>query len=428
MATRVAAMREALAAIEAHKVPLVNLLIREQGKPINNGALGEFGMCTGLLAKWCALTEADLLKDVYKDTAAVRIEVRRRAIGVIACITPWNYPLFCSIQKWAPAIMLGNAAVVKPSPMTPLTALAVGELVAGAFPPGVLNVIGGDDAGQPFNVGAHLTSHPGVDKVSFTGSIRTGKAIFAAAAPDVKRVTLEMGGNDPAIVRADCDPAAAAQGVFNGAFGNTGQVCCAIKRVFVHESIYSAFCAEIAKCAETGLQQTGDGFHENTKYGPLNNKMQFDRVCELVDDAVARGATVLAGGKPGLPKGSANGGSAEGYFYEPTILTGLKEGVRIVDEEQFGPALPVMSYKTDEEALARANGTKFGLGGSVWSTDVAAANALAQRIQSGTVWVNRHMDITGAPFGGFKWSGVGRELGKADLDTFSESQTLMLAK
>lgn len=291
-ADRRLAMQAALAVFEANAGELAELLVREQGKPLAS-ATGEVKGCLGILKEWAeTLTEACLLKDVYRDDATCRVEVRRRPIGVIACITPWNFPLFCSIQKWVPAIMLGNTTVVKPSPFTPLTMLKVAELFCGVFPPGVLNVVSGDDTSSPsppFNLGAFLSSHPSVAKVSFTGSIRTGKAIFASAATDVKRITLEMGGNDPAIVRADCDVAAAAQGVFDGAFSNTGQICCAIKRCYVHDSVYDAFCSAIAECAATALTQTMDGFEEGCKYGPLQNAMQFNRVRELVEDAKANG-------------------------------------------------------------------------------------------------------------------------------------------
>lgn len=237
----------------------------------------------------------------------------------------------------------------------------------------------------------------------------------------MKRLTLEMGGNDAAIVRADVDVATVAPKVFSSAFGNTGQVCCAIKRVFVDERIFDEFTKEMAKCAEAAKAVCGDGFSPEVKYGPLNNKMQFDKVSELVNDAQSHGAVVHAGGKPMVT-------DSGGYFYEPTIITGVAEGVRLVDEEQFGPVLPIMPYKTDPEALARANNTKFGLGASVWGRDLATANKLAGHMQAGTVWVNDHCSLTGAPFGGFKSSGLGRELGIADVEAFTECQTRRLAK
>jgi acyl-CoA reductase-like NAD-dependent aldehyde dehydrogenase len=344
-----------------------------------------------------------------------KVEVRRRPIGVTACITPWNFPAFCAIQKWAPAIVLGNACVWKPSPFTPLSGLRIAALVSSILPPGVLNVVTGDDK-RPFNVGRHLVEHDDVAAVSFTGSGPTGKRIMAACAPQVKRVVLEMGGNDAAIVRSDVDVEEAAKGVFSGAMANTGQICCAIKRCFVHESLYEPFKAQLVKLANEA--SVGDGFSEGVQYGPINNTMQLGKVTDLVEDARAAGCEILTGGK------TREGG---GYFYEPTIVSNIKEGVRLFDEEQFGPVLPITPYKTDAEAVERANSSEYGLGGSVWSKDVAAGNELASKILAGTVWVNAHTPLTGAPFGGFKQSGLGRELGKADITAFTESQTLALA-
>jgi acyl-CoA reductase-like NAD-dependent aldehyde dehydrogenase len=356
--------------------------------------------------------------EVYKDTETERIETHRRPIGVVACITPWNFPVFCSVQKWAPALLLGNTVVVKPSPRTPLSMLAIAEILKDVFPPGVFNVVTGEDSQDGFSLSKFLTAHPAVRKVSFTGSIGTGKAIYGSVASDMKRVTLECGGNDPAIVRADADIAAAAKGIFGSAMANTGQLCCAAKRVFVHESIMDQFTEEFTKQAATA--KFDDGFADGVTHGPIQNKMQFDRVSELVEDAKVNGANILTGG-------AATEGTP-GYFYPPTVITGVKEGVRIVDEEQFGPVVPIMSYKTEEEALERANNCMFGLGASVWGTDAAAANAMAAQVQAGTVWVNQHSDLTGAPFGGMKWSGIGRELGRSDWSSFTELQTCRFVK
>jgi acyl-CoA reductase-like NAD-dependent aldehyde dehydrogenase len=421
---RRAYMAKAAEAMEANKDELAKLLVQEQGKPLAS-AQGELYICIECLKTMSQLENPVETRtvDFAPASEAHTVQIRRVPIGVVACITPWNFPMFCSVQKWAPAIVLGNTCVLKPSPFTPLTALRYGKILQSIFPPGVLNIISGDDKAA-FNVGACLSAHSDVNKVSFTGSVPTGKKIMACAASDVKRITLEMGGNDAAIVRQDIDIKAMAPKIFEGAFGNTGQVCCAIKRCFVHESIVDAFTAEMAKCAEAAKVASGDGFAEGVKYGPLNNKMQFDKVSDLVEDAKANGAVIHAGGKAMTMTGDTEGG----YFYEPTIISGVAEGVRIVDEEQFGPALPILSYKTEKEALMRANATEYGLGGSVWSADANAANELAAKLQAGTVWVNDHMSLTGAPFGGFKSSGLGRELGIADLSTFTECQTLTLEK
>jgi len=418
---RSAALGNVLKTLKANVKPMAQLLTMEQGKPLKM-ATGEIYGALSFITK--AMNE-QLPIDVYKDTPTVRIEVRRVPIGVIACICPWNFPIYCSVQKWAPALIYGNTIVVKPSPYTPLSTMLIGELIRDCLPAGVMNVISGDDKSD-FNVGAYLSQHEDVAKVSFTGSGPTGKKIMACCARDVRRVNLELGGNDPAIVRADVDVPATAKRVFKRAFENTGQICCAIKRCYVHKSIYPEFVDELVKCAKNAV--VGDGFSKGVQYGPLCNKMQFSKVSELVEDARKNGADIRCGGKAMDGEEIVGGEGTGGYFYKPTIITGVKEGTRIVDEEQFGPALPVMPYETDEEAIARANSSPYGLGGSVWTKDVSIGNKLATRVLSGTVWVNDHLTDTGAPFGGFRESGIGRESGKEDLSTFTEVQTLQLSK
>ncbi|EOD42182.1 putative aldehyde dehydrogenase [Emiliania huxleyi CCMP1516] len=413
LSERKLAMAKVKEAYDQHRDELADLLVREQGKPLAS-AKGEVAGAAGLMKKAIELT---VPPEVYSDTATRRIEVVRKPIGVVAAITPWNFPIFCSVAKFAPAIVLGNTVVWKPSPFTPLTALRMGEILQSALPPGVLNVVTGDDK-QRFNVGAHLTSHAGVSKVSFTGSVPTGKKIMSACSSDVKRVTLEMGGNDAAIVRKDVDVKAMAPKVFSGAFNNSGQICCAVKRCFVHEDIFDEFKEELVRCAEKAT--FGDGFEVGVEYGPLNNKMQLDKVSALVEDARAQGCEVLCGG--GRREGS------RGFFYEPTIVSNIKEGRRCPTQEQFGPVMPITPYKSDEEAVARANDSEYGLGGSVWTSDFATGNALASKLLAGTVWVNQHTDLTEAPFGGFKQSGLGREFGSFNVASFTEVQTLSLAK
>jgi len=392
---------------------LARLLVREQGKTLDQ-AVEEVTGCIDLIRDAIAMPAPQV--DVYADDAKKRVETRRVPVGVVAGITPWNFPLFCGVQKWAPALVLGNTFVWKPSPHTPLASLALGRIVSAAFPRGVLSILTGAD-GVAFNLGAFLTSHPLIDKVSFTGSVATGKRILRASACDVKRVTLECGGNDAAIVRSDCDVSSVASEIFARAFEHTGQVCCAIKRVFVHGDIAKDFVSALVRCARKA--KLGGGLDKATTMGPLCNKMQHERVKDLVDDARKSGGTIECGGR-------ARDGP--GFFYEPTIVTGLKEGSRLVDEEQFGPALPVMTFTSDDEAVRRANATAFGLGASVWSKDVKRANEMASRLRAGTCWVNDHLTLTGAPFGGFKTSGLGRELGKSDVEAFTELQTFQLAK
>jgi len=388
------------------------LLVAEQGKPLSEaGRTGEVSWAIELMR-----TVADEIT-LEPQTINQTTKVYRRPVGVVAGITPWNFPVFCSVNKWAPALVLGNTFVHKPSPFTPLTGIRIGMLIKDVFPKGVFNVVVGDDKSD-FNVGAHLSRHPKVNMVSFTGSVPTGKKIAAECSKDMRRFILEAGGNDAAIVLPDSDPKLVAKGLFDGAFQNSGQVCCAIKRAYVHESIHDEVVEELVRCAKNA--KFGDGMKEDTEYGPLNNKMQFDKVMNLIKDTKALAdAKVHCGGKK-MEEGN-------GYFIEPTIVSGVKEGHRIVDEEQFGPVLPVIKYSDEADALKRANDSEYGLGGSVWSKDVQKAAALAGQLEAGTVWVNTHTDLTGGPFGGFKQSGIGREMGAAgDIESYTEIQTVFV--
>jgi acyl-CoA reductase-like NAD-dependent aldehyde dehydrogenase len=303
--------------------------------------------------------------------------------------------------------------VLKPSPFTPVTTLKVGELLRDALPPGVLNVVSGGD-----ELGAWMTHHPVPRKISFTGSVETGKKVASAAAPDLKRVTLELGGNDAAILLPDVDAEAIAEKIFWGAFENSGQVCNAIKRVFVHESHYGPFVERLAEIA--GSAKVGNGLEEGTQLGPINNEPQFRRVADLVERARKGGAKVVAGG--------ARVGD-EGYFYAPTIVRDIADEEALVAEEQFGPALPVVSYRNVDEAVRRANATRYGLSGSVWSSDPEIAARVAQRLECGTAWVNQHIAVSPTlPFGGLKWSGIGVENGPWGLLGFTEIQVVNMAK
>jgi acyl-CoA reductase-like NAD-dependent aldehyde dehydrogenase len=342
-----------------------------------------------------------------------RIELHRKPLGVVAAITPWNFPIILATWKIASALLAGNTVVLKPSPFTPLSSLALGNALQQALPAGVLNVVaGGDDLGRL------LTEHPSVRKISFTGSVPTGKKIAAAAAPDLKRVTLELGGNDPAIVLADVDPAAIAEKLFWGAFRNAGQICVAVKRVYAEESIYAPLVAALSDLARRVV--VGSGLDAETQMGPINNRPQFERVCELLASARDSGGRFETGG------GALD---RPGYFVAPTIVTGLEDGARLVDEEQFGPVLPVIPVRSAEDALARANAGHFGLGGSVWTSDVARGAALAGELECGTGWVNQHGALSPfAPFGGCKWSGVGYENGPWGLSAFTELQVIAVAK
>jgi acyl-CoA reductase-like NAD-dependent aldehyde dehydrogenase len=403
------ALRACAEAVKARVGELAPILTREQGKPLARASEELIGS-----AVWFSYTAGlEIPVEVLQDDENVRIEVRRRPHGVVGAITPWNFPVLLAVWKIAPALRAGNTVVIKPSPFTPLSTLKLGEVLRDALPPGVLNVVSGGD-----ELGAWVSSHPRVRKISFTGSVATGKKVAAAAAPDLKRYTLELGGNDAAIVLEDADPARIAEKLFWGAFANSGQVCSAIKRLYVHERIAAPLVEALAAVAR-GVK-VGDGMQPDVQLGPVNNRPQFERVVGLIEDARRAGARVVTGG-------GARGDA--GYFVEPTLVTGVAEGVRLVDEEQFGPALPILTFRDVDDAVARANGTMYGLSGSVWSADPARAAAVAGRLECGTAWVNQHLAIVPhAPFGGAKWSGVGVENGPWGLLGFTELQTVHVAK
>ncbi len=388
---------------------LVPLLTAEQGKPFSGSREEIFGV-----ALWLQYyADLEVPVHVVQDDYIARTEVTRRPMGVVVAITPWNYPLVLAAWKVAPALRAGNSVVLKPSPYTPLSTLKMVEIMNQALPHGVLNAVSGGD-----ELGKWMTAHPVPRKVSFTGSVASGKHVAAAAVTDLKRVTLELGGNDPAILLDDVDPAAIADRLFWGAFMNGGQICTAIKRVYAPDSLYDAIVEVLAEKARS--VKVGDGSEEDTEIGPINNEPQFRRVRELVDHAVSRGARVATGGRPM---------DRPGYFFEPTILADLSDGTRIVDEEQFGPALPVIPYSSVDDAVARANGTHFGLSASVWSADPGRATAVATKLECGTTWVNAHLQLAPhQPFGGHKWSGVGVENGLWGLDSFTDLQVRYVAR
>jgi acyl-CoA reductase-like NAD-dependent aldehyde dehydrogenase len=395
--------------IKAHATEIASLLTQEQGKPIDK-AMGEV-MGSAMWFKYTASLPIPV--ETLQDTPESLIQLYRRPLGVVAAITPWNFPLLLAVWKIAPALLAGNTIVLKPSPFTPLATLKLGEILRGVVPPGVLNVVSGGN-----ELGSWMTSHPVTRKISFTGSVATGKKVAAAAAPDLKRITLELGGNDAAILLDDIDVKSTAQKVFWGAFENSGQICSAIKRVYVPENLYGMVVDELAAIAKT--VKVGNGLETGTQLGPLNNKPQLERVTELVDDARSAGARIAAGGK-------ALGG--KGYYYAPTIVADISDGTRLVDEEQFGPALPVIPYRNVEDAIERANATHFGLSGSVWSARADKAAEVARQLECGTAWVNQHLAFApNLPFGGAKWSGIGVENGPWGLLGFTEIQVVNVLK
>lgn len=389
---------------------IAELLVKEQGKPLAAAKEEALIVCGLFMLQSKAESEYER---VLADTPKERVIERRVPLGVVAVIAPWNYPLILAFGRVAECLGTRNTVVLKPSPYTPLSALLVAEIISDVFPPGVLNVVcGGDDVGE------WLVEHEDVAKVCFTGSVKSGKAVQAASSSTLKRTTLELGGNDAAVVLEDADPQKAAEGVFAKAMRNSGQVCIAVKRAYVHASQYEAFVNHLTMMAKGA--HVGDGFEKGVHFGPINNKMQLERVKELVEDAKAQGAKVHAGGEP-LKR--------DGFFYPPTILTGISEGVRIVDEEQFGPVLPVMPFTDIKDAVQRVNDTTFGLGNSVWSTNPEKAAEVAAQLRSGTVWINSHGDLTpDIPFGGWGQSGVGRVQGSSTVESNTNAQVIRIPK
>jgi acyl-CoA reductase-like NAD-dependent aldehyde dehydrogenase len=398
---RAAKIEEVAAALEARASEFASLLTSEQGKPLDQ-AFGEVIGCTFVLRGFRDVRIEDKL---VMEAGGNRVIEHRTPLGVVAAITPWNFPLILLMNKLAPAMIAGCTMVVKPAPTTPLTTLLFADMVKDILPAGVLNVICDQN-----DLGSVLTAHPDIAKIAFTGSTATGKKVMASAAAMVKRVTLELGGNDAAIVLDDIDPKVAAAKIYNGAMANAGQICVAIKRAYVPSAIYDEFCDEIARLANDAI--VDDGSKQGSQIGPIQNKMQYDKVLGLIEDAATRG-TVIAGGKA-LDR--------EGYFIPPTIVRDLPEDAPLVREEQFGPVLPVLKYDDIDDVIDRANDSDFGLGGTVWGRDVARATAVARRIDTGTVWVNQHLAIDPRiPFRGVKQSGLGAELGEAGLNEYTQA-------
>ena len=408
MAERRAKIEELAAAIGAEADAFARLITQEQGKPLAE-AMGEVEWSQGYLGHTATL---ELPDRVIQDDADFRIETRHKPLGVVAGIIAWNFPLLLCCWKIGPALMAGNAIVLKPAPTTPVSALKLGEICARIFPAGLVNVI--TDAND---LGPKLTAHPDIAKIGFTGSSETGKRIMASAADTMKRVTLEMGGNDPAIVLPDVDVKLAAEKVFAGAFLNAGQVCLAIKRAYVHEDIYEEMCDELAGIAAQAVLD--DGLKQGTTIGPIQNKEQYQKVKGYLRDAQANGR-IIAGGE--APEG-------RGYFVRPTIVRDVTDGQKIVDEEQFGPILPVISFRDIDDVIARANKSDYGLGGSVHSADVEKATEIAGRIESGTVWVNQQLNIgPHIPMAGFKGSGLGIEQSVEGLAEYTQMQVINVAR
>lgn len=393
---------------EARAEEFAKLLTQEQGKPLAESQMEVAYACVFIRH----MAGYDLPVKVIEDSETRLVRQFRRPLGVVGAIIPWNFPLLIVAFKLPFALLAGNTVVVKPAPTTPLTTLRLGEILAEILPPGVVNVVTDQN-----DLGARLSSHPDVAKISFTGSGATGRKVMAGAAGTLKRLTLELGGNDAAIVLPGADPEKVAPGVFGGAFFNAGQVCLAIKRVYVHDSIYDEVCERLAALAEAAV--VDDGLKQGATIGPLQNRMQYEKVKAYLEDARETGRIVAGGVVEDRP----------GYFIRPTIVADVKDGDRIVDEEQFGPILPVIRFTDVEQALHSANSLEYGLGGSVWGEDRELARSVAERMESGTVWVNKHLDFgPNIPFGGAKQSGIGVEFAEEGLHEFTQIRILNEAR
>ena len=396
---------------------LAGWVTREQGKPLGGvgptevpGARFELFGCEA----WTQVPASlEMPVDVVFEDATRRDEMHRKPFGVIAAIAPWNWPLLIAIWQIVPSLRAGNTVVIKPSEYTSIGTLEMVRLIAEVLPPGVLNTVSGTG-----EVGGWLVENPDVDKIMFTGSSATGAKIAAAAARNLTPPTIELGGNDAAIVLPDADPKAIAMDLFWGAFLNMGQTCACAKRLYVPDALHDAVVAELKAIAEA--MPMGDGAQPGIAMGPIQNRMQFDKVRRLVDEARAGGATIVCGGEPR---------AGAGNFYPLTLVTDIADGASLVDEEQFGPVLPVIRYRDIDDAIAQANRVDVGLGASVWGTDIEQARAVASRIEAGTVWINQHGAIHPmVPFGGVKGSGWGLEFGIDGLKAVTQPQVISLKK
>ncbi len=407
---RVSKLRAIADVIEKHHAELSELVTREQGKTQSGpGANLEVG---GAAAWTRATASLSIAEETIQDDKSGKIVLRRKPVGVVASITPWNWPLMIAVWHVMPAIRVGCTVVIKPSPFTPLSTLRLVDLMNQVLPPGVINSVTGG-----VEVGNHLTNHPGIDKIVFTGSIATGKKVMGSAAQHLKRVTLELGGNDAGIILPGTNIEPLLEKLFWGCFINAGQTCAALKRLYVHQDQYD----EIVKKFSEYVAKipVGNGLDPQNLIGPVSNKMQLDKVAAYVDDARARGATIVTGGvRPKSP----------GFFYPLTVIANAADDMRVVKEEQFGPVIPIVKYKTVDEAIGRANALDVGLGGSVWGNDPQEAARLANRLECGTAWVNQHGTLHPmAPFGGVKCSGIGVEFNIDGLKEYTTVQVINVA-
>ena len=396
-------------AVAAEVDGIGRLVAREAGKPLAKGIAETHGGIFFVRG----FADLELKPEIVRDTENQFVRVERRPIGVVGAITAWNYPALLALWKIGPALLTGNTLILKPAPSTPLATLRLGEIARGIFPPGVINVLtGGDDLGR------WMTAHERTGKIAFTGSVETGKAIMASAAPTLKRLTLELGGNDAAIVMSDFDLETQANDLFWAGFANNGQVCACIKRAYVPAALHDALCDRLAEIA-SGVK-IGPWDEPDVEIGPLQNRQQLQVVSDMVDDAVGRGGIVFYRG---------DAPSGDGFFHPITLFRDVPDDARLVREEQFGPALAILKYDDLEDAIARANDSLYGLAGSVWGRDVDAAAAVAVRLQAGNVFVNQHPSMgPEIPYGGIRQSGIGVECGLDGLVEYTNTVVVNVKK
>lgn len=393
--------------VTAHRDELVSWLVAEQGKP---RVAAEWEI-DGAAHWFDGIAKLTLPDEEFDMGGGQMASVRHVPIGVVGAIVPWNFPILLAVWKIAPALLAGNTMVLKPSPHTPLTTLLLGKLAQRVLPPGVLNVIA-----TPDDVAQAMSEHPDIGMIAFTGSTETGKKVLRSAAGTLKRTGLELGGNDAAIVLPDVDIATAAPALFWAAFQNSGQFCVATKRLYVHEDIYDAFLDAFVAYAKS--IKMGDGSDPETHLGPLQNALQYRKVRELIEDTKSAGHRFALGGEVD---------DGDGFFIPVTIVDNPPDNSRCVQEEAFGPVLPLLKYRNVDEVVARANATHYGLGASVWGTDVEQALEIARRLEAGVVWINQiHILGPQVPMGGIKQSGLGVENGVAGVTHYCNTQTTLL--
>jgi acyl-CoA reductase-like NAD-dependent aldehyde dehydrogenase len=397
-------------ALERNAEAFMSLLTKEQGKP---RAGAEWEIMGSVV--WCReIAKQSLPDEVIEDSADRRVITRFSPLGVVGGIVPWNFPVLLAIWKIAPALMTGNTIIIKPSPFTPLCTLKLGEVCRDALPPGVFNVVSGGD-----NLGKWMTAHPGIAKIAFTGHTDTGKSVMRSAAGTLKRLTLELGGNDPAIVLPDVDAKALAPQIFWAAFQNNAQFCNATKRLYVHEDVYDEVLRELVAFAKT--IKVGDGANADTQLGPIQNAPQYEKVLEYFEDCKKNGFRFAVGGEIDS--------KARGWFVPVTLVDNPPEDSRVVVEEPFGPILPLLKWSDESDVVARANRTPYGLGASVWGKDLAAVQRIGAQLEAGTVWLNEiHQYSPHQAFGGHKQSGVGCENSLHGLMEYTNWHTITLNK